>query len=47
LRHPSGPDAVPLLEWRKQMTDEEWVDLSAGDDETFFGHLQRSMTPKG
>ena len=47
LRYPAGPDAVPLLEWRKQMTDEEWVDLSAGDYETFFGHLQRSMTPKG
>ncbi len=47
LRHPAGPDAVPLLEWRKQMTDEEWVDLSAGDDETFFSHLGRSLAPKG
>lgn len=39
LRHPVGPDAVPLLQWRGQMTDEEWVDVNAGDDATFFGRL--------
>ena len=36
LRHPVGPDEVPLLQWRSQMTDEEWVDLHASDDETYF-----------
>lgn len=41
LRHPVGPDAVPLLQWRNQMTDEEWVDLQAGDDETYFQRLER------
>jgi hypothetical protein len=41
LRHPVGPDAVPLLQWRGQMTDEEWVDLHASDDETYFGRLGR------
>ena len=35
LRHPVGPDSVPLIAWRKSMTDEEWVDLHASDDETF------------
>ncbi len=35
LRHPVGPDAVPLIEWRKGMTDEEWVDLHSSDDEEF------------
>src|SRR2546425_11844353 len=25
LRHPVGPDAVPFLQWRKAMSDEEWV----------------------
>lgn len=42
LRHPVGPDAVPLLQWRNQMTDEEWVDLNAGDDATFFARLRGS-----
>jgi len=36
LRHPVGPDAVPLLKWRNQMTDEQWVDLNSSDDETWY-----------
>jgi NAD(P)-dependent dehydrogenase (short-subunit alcohol dehydrogenase family) len=36
LRHPAGSDAVPLLQWRSGMTDEEWVDLHSSDDETYF-----------
>ncbi len=39
LRHPVGPDAVPLIAWRKQMTDEQWVDVNAADDTTFFASL--------
>lgn len=39
LRHPVGPDATPFIEWRKTMNDEEWVDLQAGDDATFFSRL--------
>jgi len=39
LRHPVGPDAVPLLQWRNQMTDEEWVDLHASDDETWHRRM--------
>jgi NAD(P)-dependent dehydrogenase (short-subunit alcohol dehydrogenase family) len=35
LRHPVGPDAEPLIAWRKSMSDEEWVDLHSSDDETF------------
>jgi NAD(P)-dependent dehydrogenase (short-subunit alcohol dehydrogenase family) len=41
LRHPVGPDAVGILQWRSQMTDEEWVDLYASDDETYFRRLER------
>jgi len=40
LRHPVGPDAVPFLVWRRKMTDEEWVDLNAGDDETWNRRLE-------
>jgi NAD(P)-dependent dehydrogenase (short-subunit alcohol dehydrogenase family) len=36
LRHPVGPDAVPFLQWRGGMTDEESVSLHASDDETWF-----------
>ena len=41
LRHPVGPDAVPLLDWRRGMTDEEWVDLHSSDDEEYFRRLER------
>jgi NAD(P)-dependent dehydrogenase (short-subunit alcohol dehydrogenase family) len=50
LRYPVGPDAIPLLQWRSGMTDEEWIDLQASDDETYFRRLQqdsyRGTTPK-
>lgn len=41
LRHPVGPNAAPLLQWRSGMTDEEWVDLQSSDDETYFRRLER------
>jgi len=40
LRHPVGPDAVPFLQWRGQMTDEQWVDLHSGDDETWYRRIE-------
>jgi len=43
LRHPVGPDALPLLGWRKSMTDEEWVDLSAADDDTWYNRVERDF----
>ena len=39
LRHPVGPDAGPLLQRRSSMTDEQWIDLNAADDETWFRSL--------
>ena len=39
LRHPVGPDAAPFLQWRSSMTDEQWRDLNAADDETWFRSL--------
>jgi NAD(P)-dependent dehydrogenase (short-subunit alcohol dehydrogenase family) len=47
LRHPIGPDAVRLLQWRGQMTDEEWIDLYASDDEAYFGRLERDSVRDG
>ncbi len=43
LRHPVGPDAAPFLDWRKSMTDEEWVDLHAADDETWYRRMERDF----
>lgn len=41
LRHPVGPDAVPPLQLRHGMTDEERVNLYSSYDETYFARLQR------
>jgi NAD(P)-dependent dehydrogenase (short-subunit alcohol dehydrogenase family) len=51
LRHPTGADAIPLLDWRKGMTDEEWVALNAADDDTWYAEVERTfkleVRPKG
>jgi NAD(P)-dependent dehydrogenase (short-subunit alcohol dehydrogenase family) len=39
LRHPVGPDAAGFLQWRRNMTDEEWIEMNAGDDAAFFARL--------
>ena len=33
LRHLVGPDAEPFLQWRQGMTDEEWIELAAVEDD--------------
>jgi NAD(P)-dependent dehydrogenase (short-subunit alcohol dehydrogenase family) len=43
LRHPVGPDAIPYLQWRAQMTDEEWVDLNASDDDTWYRRVEKDF----
>ena len=43
LRHPVGPDAVPLLQWRSQMPDEAWVNHHACDNETFYERFERDF----
>jgi hypothetical protein len=40
LRHPVGPDAVPFLQWRGQMSDEAWVDLNGSDDDTWYRRIE-------
>lgn len=41
LRHPVGPDVVPFLQPGNRMTDEEWVEVNAGDDAAFFNRLSQ------
>ena len=43
LRHPSGPDVVPFLNWRAAMTDEQWVDWSALEDEAWYERVQNDF----
>jgi hypothetical protein len=45
LRHPVGPDAVPLIAWRKGMTDEDWIELHAADDQTFQRLMSSASVP--
>lgn len=39
LRYPVGPDAQPLLAWRNGMTDEQWIEFNASDDETWYRNM--------
>jgi NAD(P)-dependent dehydrogenase (short-subunit alcohol dehydrogenase family) len=43
LRHPVGPDAEPFLAWRKSMTDEQWVDLHAADDDAWYERMEHDF----
>jgi len=40
LRHPVGPDAAPFLGWRRQMSDEAWVDFGALDDNAWLDRVK-------
>ena len=40
LRHPVGPDAAPFLEYRKNMSDEDWVDWGALDDDAWYERVK-------
>lgn len=44
LRYPVGPDAVPFLTWRAGMSDEEWVDFGAiQDDEAWCTRIAQDF----
>jgi len=43
VRHPVGPDAAPFIGWRNSMTDEQWADLYASDDDTWYERIQRDF----
>jgi len=51
LRHPVGPDAQPFLDWRASMTDQEWIEWGALDDEAWYASVQKDfgmdLRPKG
>jgi NAD(P)-dependent dehydrogenase (short-subunit alcohol dehydrogenase family) len=44
LRYPVGPDAVPFLRWRAGISDEEWIDFGAmQDDEAWCRRVAREF----
>lgn len=43
LRHPVGPDAAPFIDWRNGMTDEEWVEWGALDDDAWYERVQQDF----
>lgn len=40
LRHPAGPGAAPFLHWRNALSDEEWVDWGALDDDAWYDRVK-------
>jgi NAD(P)-dependent dehydrogenase (short-subunit alcohol dehydrogenase family) len=43
LRYPVGPDATPFLEWRASMTNEEWVDWGALEDDAWYQRVNNDF----
>jgi NAD(P)-dependent dehydrogenase (short-subunit alcohol dehydrogenase family) len=43
LRYPVGPYAEPLLRWRANNTDEEWVDIGAESDTDYRARIRREL----
>ena len=43
LRHPVGPDALPFLNWRASMTDEEFVSWNALNDEDWYNAVETTF----
>jgi len=46
LRHPVGPDAQPLLDWRRNMSDEQWIAHHSADEATFAAGMARDLNLK-
>jgi NAD(P)-dependent dehydrogenase (short-subunit alcohol dehydrogenase family) len=43
LRHPAGPEAAPFMQWRASLTDEQWIDWNAQDDEEWYRQVHRDF----
>jgi NAD(P)-dependent dehydrogenase (short-subunit alcohol dehydrogenase family) len=43
LRHLVGPDSLPFLQWRNSMTDEQWIDWGAADDDSWYASIKRDF----
>jgi NAD(P)-dependent dehydrogenase (short-subunit alcohol dehydrogenase family) len=43
LRHPIGPDALPFLGWRASLSDEQWANWGALDDDAWVAVVKRDF----
>lgn len=43
LRHPVGPDALPFIQWRNSMTDEQWTDRNSLPDKEWYDAVEREF----
>lgn len=43
LRHAAGPDAQPLMGWRASMSDEQWADWGALEDDAWIAAMKRDF----
>jgi NAD(P)-dependent dehydrogenase (short-subunit alcohol dehydrogenase family) len=43
LRHLPGPNAAPFVGWRASMSDEQWVDWNALDNDAWYEAVQRDL----
>jgi NAD(P)-dependent dehydrogenase (short-subunit alcohol dehydrogenase family) len=43
LRHPVGPDAEPFLNWRKSLTDEQWVEWGSLEDDAWYARVEKDF----
>ena len=43
LRHMPGPNAAPFVAWRSSLTDEEWIDWNALDDDAWYERVLRDF----
>jgi NAD(P)-dependent dehydrogenase (short-subunit alcohol dehydrogenase family) len=43
FHYPVGPDAEPFLAWRASMTDEQWIEWNAADDDTWYTNVEQTF----
>jgi NAD(P)-dependent dehydrogenase (short-subunit alcohol dehydrogenase family) len=43
FRQPSGPDAAPFLAWRASLSDTQWIEWNAQDDEDWYQQVEREF----
>ena len=43
LHHPVGPDVQPFIDWRKSMTDEEWINWNSTNDEDWYNAVEHDF----
>lgn len=43
IRYPAGPDAEPLIAWRHSMSEKEWVEIGALDDDSWAAEIHSAL----